>query len=131
MILIRSTGQATPLTTRRSKTVREPILPVVLEWWGETCRLAVSMVKGRALITLSLLAALVVSGVATVYAVHLNRQQFIELQTLQRDKDRYEREWTQLLLEESAWSAHSRVEQIADQRFGMHVPDATKIEIVR
>ncbi|OZG72036.1 cell division protein FtsL [Hahella sp. CCB-MM4] len=88
-------------------------------------------IKGKTIVTVALMLALVVSGIAAAYAVHLNRQLFIELQGLQQQEDRYEREWTQLLLEESAWSAHSRVEQIASKQFGMAVPRTDQVEIVR
>ncbi len=131
MILIRNAGQATPVTRRRAAAKSEPMWPLLLEWWKETCVLMAGFIKGKMIVTIALMFALVVSGVAAAYSVHLNRQFFTDLQGLQQEKDRYEREWTQLLLEESAWSAHSRVEQIAGKQFGMAVPRSDQVEIVR
>jgi len=131
MILIRSARQATPIVRRKSVVKHEPVWPSLLEWWKETCVLMAGFIKGKTIVTMALMFALVVSGVAAAYSVHLNRQLFTNLQGLQQQKDRYEREWTQLLLEESAWSAHSRVEQIASQQFGMTVPRSDQVEIVR
>ncbi|WP_020409303.1 cell division protein FtsL [Hahella ganghwensis] len=131
MILIRNAGQATPMVRRSSSAKTVSVWPSLMEWWKETCYLMAGFIKGRTIVTVGLMLALVVSGIAAAYAVHLNRQLFIELQGLQQQKDRYEREWTQLLLEESAWSAHSRVEQIASKQFGMSVPRTGQVEIVR
>jgi len=83
------------------------------------------------LVSIALLVALLVSGVMTVYGVHLNRQLFMELKVLQAEEDRAQRRWTQLLLEESAWSAPGHVEHIASTRLGMATPRAEQVEMVR
>src|SRR5690606_34959593 len=83
------------------------------------------------LITVVSLAALVSSALAVVYANHLNRPLFIELQSLQTQRDAYQIEWSQLLLEQSAWSALSRVEKLAASELAMKVPDPKDVVIVR
>lgn len=88
-------------------------------------------VSKNGLISMALLVALLVSGVMTVYGVHLNRQLFMELKVLQAEEDRAQRRWTQLLLEESAWSAPGHVEHIASTRLGMAAPRAEQVEMVR
>lgn len=131
MILIRASGQASALARNRSIDSGQPLFLELSSWWRDTCGLIARMLKGQSMVTMILVSVLVLSGIATVYAVHLNRQLFMELQVLQADKDKYEREWTQLLLEESAWSAHGRVEQIAIEEFGMVTPDSSQLEIIK
>ncbi|WP_097460959.1 cell division protein FtsL [Mangrovitalea sediminis] len=82
------------------------------------------------LITLVLVGLLITSAVGVIYAVHLNRQLFSSLNHLQVQRDAYQRTWSQLLLEESALSAHSRVEQHAVADLNMKVPGRDDITLV-
>lgn len=65
--------------------------------------------------------AVVISASGLVYSKHLQRRYFVELQDLQEQGAQLETEWEQLLLEESAWSNHARIEQIANSKLGMHL----------
>jgi cell division protein FtsL len=79
-----------------------------------------------------LLAVLVVvSAISVVYAKHLNRGSFIELQKLQTARDNMNVEWGQLQLEQSTFATHSRIEEIARDKLGMIMPSADEIEIVK
>lgn len=75
--------------------------------------------------------ALVVSALLVVELRHRNRLQFVELQTLTRDRDGLNVEWGQLLLEQGAWSEHRRVEDTARARLGMAVPGVDQVVVVR
>lgn len=85
------------------------------------------MRKQLVLVTL----ALTVSALLVVELRHRNRLQFVELQTLTRDRDGLNVEWGQLLLEQGAWSEHRRVEETARARLGMAVPGAEQVVVVR
>lgn len=82
------------------------------------------------LITALFVGVLLLCGVGAVYASHLNRQLFNALNHLQDQRDGYQREWSQLLLEQSAIGAHSRVEYIASGKLGMMVPGREDMVIV-
>ncbi len=82
------------------------------------------------LISMGLVMLLVVSSLGVVVSAHENRELFNTLSQLQERRDDYQREWSQLLLEQSALSAHGRVEQLASQRFGMVVPGKQDIVLV-
>lgn len=73
-------------------------------------------------ISMALVALLVASSIGVVVSAHENRELFNTLSHLQGERDRYQQEWSQLLLEQSALSAHGRVEKLAAERFGMVVP---------
>jgi cell division protein FtsL len=89
-----------------------------------------SLWQAPVLITFGLVALVAVSATGVVYASHENRVLFNELSNLQAERDSYQREWSQLLLEQSALSALSRVEQFAVKEFNMAVPGRDDIVIV-
>lgn len=76
------------------------------------------------------LVALASAG-GVIWAKHRSRELFIELQKLQAQRDTLEIEAGQLLLEQSAWSAHAFVEQVATQRLHMVTPPQRSIDIVK
>ncbi|MGM0449199.1 MAG: cell division protein FtsL [Pseudomonadota bacterium] len=84
----------------------------------------------RVLVTLLMLITLTVSALAVVYASHLNRSLYGNLTDLQDERDAYQRQWTQLLLEQSALSAHSHVEGRATRELEMKVPVREDIVVV-
>jgi cell division protein FtsL len=80
---------------------------------------------------LALVTLLLASSIGVIYTVHLNRDLFSTLNRLQDQRDAYQRTWSQLLLEQSALSAHTRVEQAAVNKLDMKVPGRDDIRIVQ
>lgn len=76
----------------------------------------------QGLIGAMLVAALLVSAIGVVYVKHQSRRLFAESQELLREADRLNVEWNMLQLEQAAWSAHGRIEQIARDRLQMRMP---------
>lgn len=77
-----------------------------------------------------LVVAVLASAVAAVYAKHENRKLFMELQALTEERDRLEVDWSRLQVEQSAWSTHARVEQLARSEMGMRNPGADELRVV-
>ncbi|MGC8121613.1 cell division protein FtsL [Marinobacter sp. VGCF2001] len=84
----------------------------------------------RVLVTLMLVMVMTLSAIGVVVSAHENRELFNALSGLQEQRDAYQREWSQLLLEQSALSAHGRVEKLAADRFNMVVPGRQDIVLV-
>lgn len=84
----------------------------------------------RVLVTLALLVVLAASSIGVAVAAYQNRNLFNTLSGLQNQRDAYQQEWSQLLLEQSALSAHGRVEKLASERFGLVVPGREDIVLV-
>lgn len=84
----------------------------------------------RVLVTLALAVLLVGSSIGVVVGAHENRELFNTLSQLQAERDRFQAEWSQLLLEQSALGAHGRVEKLAAERFDMVVPGRQDIVLV-
>ena len=79
-----------------------------------------------------LLALIVVaSAIAAVYAKHETRKLFTELQTLTAERDRLEVDWGRLLIEQSTWSNHARVERLAREEMGMVEPAAGRTQVFK
>lgn len=87
--------------------------------------------KANTVGTLIMLLAVILSSFGVVYAKHQNRELFIELQSLVKEKDMMETEWGQLQLEQSTLATHGGIEQTARTRLGMLTPDASDMVIVR
>ncbi|HDZ37438.1 MAG TPA: cell division protein FtsL, partial [Marinobacter sp.] len=73
---------------------------------------------------------LVASSIGVVVSAHENRELFNSLSQLQTERDRFQAEWSQLLLEQSALGGYGRVEKLAAERFGMVVPGREDIVLV-
>jgi cell division protein FtsL len=76
-------------------------------------------------------ALVLVSSAGVVYVKHQARTLFIELERLSVERDRLNIEWGRLQLEQSAWSAHGFVEQVANRQLKMTLPSATEVKIVQ
>ena len=78
-----------------------------------------------------LLAMVMASAIGLVYSKHKTRILFVELQQLNKEVVSLDTEWGQLQLEQSAWSDHGRIEQIARERLGMMIPEAEQVAFIR
>ena len=79
----------------------------------------------------ALWAAVLGSAAGVVYVKHEARTLFVELEKLSGERDRLNIEWGRLQLEQSAWSAHGFVEQVANRQLHMTLPSATEVKIVQ
>lgn len=78
-----------------------------------------------------LIATVLVSAIAVIYAQHENRRSFVELQILQKHRDEMVVYWGQLQLEQGAWATHGRVEQLARTKLGMVTPDSKSLVLIK
>lgn len=85
---------------------------------------------GGSLIMLLLFSAVLVSAVAVSYSAHWNRQLLNELYAELSLRDKSQAEWGRLILEQSTWTAHNRIESLAAERLGMRIPDAAEVRMV-
>ncbi len=74
-----------------------------------------------------LFVAVLSSAIAAVYAKHESRKLFTELQALKSERDQLEVHWGKLQIEQSTWSGHARVEQLAREKMQMRDPLSNEI----
>ncbi len=81
---------------------------------------------------LNLLVGVVFFSSLQVILIHQqNRLQFIELQTLQQQKEVLMVEWNRLQLEQSTWTQPSRIETIAREQLNMILPTSDDIMVIK
>jgi cell division protein FtsL len=78
-----------------------------------------------------LLVMVMSSAFAVVYSKHKSRKLFVELQQVRKQIDELNIDWGRLQLEQSAWSAHGRIESIARKKLGMRLPEANEVIYIR
>jgi cell division protein FtsL len=74
---------------------------------------------------------IVITAITCVYARHESRNQFTQLQSLITQRDALEVDWGRLQIEQSTWSGHARVEQLARNKMRMRDPVPEEILVVR
>ncbi|MDN3234553.1 cell division protein FtsL [Pseudomonas luteola] len=79
---------------------------------------------------LVLFMAVLLSAVAVAYSAHWNRQLLNTLYSELSVRDKAQAEWGRLLLEQSTWTAHSRIEALASDQLKMRIPDPEEIKMV-
>ena len=82
-------------------------------------------------LNLSLAAAAIFTAVSVVETSHYCRAMYTRLQDLQSAQWDMQEQWGRLLLEQSTWAAHHRVEQLARKELGMRLPVVTELQVVQ
>jgi cell division protein FtsL len=72
-------------------------------------------------------AAVVASGVGLVFTKHQSRELFVDLETLQRERDDLEIEWGLLQLEQSTLATEVVIDHAARTRLRMAAPDVETV----
>ena len=86
--------------------------------------------RGQLAVVASLAAAVVGSGLLLIRAEHEARQQFVELEELNREHDRLQVDWWRLQLEQSTHATHPRIEALARERLNLAAPSAEQVIVV-
>jgi cell division protein FtsL len=79
----------------------------------------------------ALLAAVTLTALSVVYTTFTSRHLLNELQDLEKQRNRLQVEWGQLLLEQSSLVAQGKVEDTAIAELGMEVPDMNKVVVFK
>ena len=88
--------------------------------------------RQRVLVVLTILFSLVLaSAIVLVYSKHQSRKLFVELQQLKHQVDALNTEWSQLQLEQSAWSGHGRIERVARNKLSMVMPESADVVFIK
>jgi cell division protein FtsL len=91
--------------------------------------LAKRLPKGSLLMLLLFLGVLG-SALAVSYSAHWNRQLLNSLYGELSVRDKAQAEWGRLILEQSTWTAHNRIETLAREQLKMRIPDAAEVRMV-
>jgi cell division protein FtsL len=93
-------------------------------------RVFLKPLPGGSFFMLLLFIAVLISAVGVSYSAHWNRQLLNSLYNELSVRDKAQAEWGRLILEQSTWTAHSRIEALATEQLKMRIPDAADIRMV-
>ncbi len=71
------------------------------------------------------------SAFAVIHSTHACRDLYTRLQALEAQQWHLQEDYGRLLLEESTWASHYRVEKVARGELGMVEPDLARYKVVR
>lgn len=78
-----------------------------------------------------LIVMVVMSALGVVYAKHQSRKLFVEVSSLEKQRDQMNVEWGQLQLELNTWASHGRIEEKARKSLGMTGLEHDKVIFVK
>lgn len=93
-------------------------------------RIFTGLYRKEVAVTVALVVVLIASAIGVIVSAHQNRQLFNALSELHAERDALQRQWSQLLLEQSALSAHSQLERRIAEQHTMVVPGRDSIVLV-
>jgi len=93
-------------------------------------RLFAKPLPGGSFLMLLLFVGVLVSAIAVSYSAHWNRQLLNTLYGELNERDKAQAEWGRLILEQSTWTAASRIESLASEQLKMRVPSADEVRMV-
>ncbi len=82
------------------------------------------------LLMLVLFIAVLLSAIGVAYSAHWNRQLLNELYGELSVRDKAQAEWGRLILEQSTWTAHNRIETLSAEQLKMNIPAAADVRLV-
>ena len=80
---------------------------------------------------LLLFVGVLASALAVSYSAHVHRQMLNALFAELSERDKMQAEWGRLILEQSTWTAHSRIENLAVGQMQMHIPEPAEVQLVK
>lgn len=86
---------------------------------------------GGSLLLLGLFISVLGSALAVTYSAHVHRQLLNGLFAELSERDKLQAEWGRLILEQSTWTAHSRIESLAIAQLRMRIPEPTEVQLVK
>jgi cell division protein FtsL len=81
-------------------------------------------------LNLLLFVVLIMVAIGVIAAQDKSRKLYFELEQLETMANTFQTEYGQLQLEQSTWAMHSRLEEYAQDKLNMQVPDIKRIQVI-
>ncbi|MEP1470693.1 MAG: cell division protein FtsL [Halieaceae bacterium] len=82
------------------------------------------------LLSLAAAGLVLVSAFGVIYSSHACRELYAQLQDLEAGQWHLQEDYSRLLLEESTWASHHRVEKVATAELAMQPPAVENLQVV-
>jgi cell division protein FtsL len=73
---------------------------------------------------------IMLSAFATIYSTHACRALYTQLQVLESSQWYLQEDYGRLVLEQSIWASHRRVEKVARSELDMGAPDLASYKVI-
>lgn len=83
------------------------------------------------LLLLVIFSLVLVSAISVAFFAHWNRLLLNELYGELNVRDKAQAEWGRLILEQSTWTAHNRIEVLASGQLQMRIPEPGEVRLVQ
>jgi cell division protein FtsL len=93
-------------------------------------RLFAKPMPAGSLLLAVLFCCVLVSAIGVAYSAYWNRQLLNALYGELSVRDKAQAEWGRLILEQSTWTAHSRIETLASEQLHMRIPEPAEVRMV-
>lgn len=87
------------------------------------------LVALQILLAVVLLGGVIGTGIALVTTTHESRRLFQELESLRREQDRLQDDWSALRLEVSTLAGHAEIDRIAREELGLVEPGSNQVYV--
>ncbi|GAB5414746.1 MAG: cell division protein FtsL [Congregibacter sp.] len=77
-----------------------------------------------------LIGLVLLSAFAVIASTHTTRDLYAQLQDVEAERWHLEEEYSRLLLEQSTWASHHRIETQAAEALGLSVPGRQRLRLV-
>lgn len=84
----------------------------------------------KQMVVLLLALGIVLSALSIIYVTHTTRVLYANYQHNLNEQNRYQIQHRQLLLERSAWMMPAEIQQVAEKKLGMVIPDYQSVVVV-
>lgn len=79
---------------------------------------------------LAMVIAVLISGLSVIYMTNTTRSLNATIQQTLAERERLHVQWGQLLLEKSTWIMQARIQNLAEGKLGMLIPDSKTVVVV-
>jgi len=86
--------------------------------------------KKSQFMTLAMVVSVLLSGLSVIYITNTSRTLNANIQQLMSEREQLHVKWGQLLLEKSTWIMQARIQNLAEGKLGMVIPDSKSVVVI-
>jgi cell division protein FtsL len=86
--------------------------------------------KKSQLSLLAMVISVLLTALSVIYMTNTTRSLNANIQQTLAERERLHVQWGQLLLEKSTWIMQARIQNLAEGKFGMLIPDSKSVVVV-
>ena|SRR5437879_3193438 len=86
--------------------------------------------KKSQFMTLAMVISVLLTGLSVIYMTNTTRTLNANIQQTMAEREQLHVKWGQLLLEKSTWIMQARIQNLAEGKLGMVIPDSKSVVVI-